>query len=75
MNKKKETATIEINRIRVVLAEKNMQQKDLAALVNKTPGTITRICSNKSQPTLKLLREIALALDVNIKELLLDTKK
>jgi putative transcriptional regulator len=72
--KKREKSIIEINRIRVVLAEKNMQQKDLAELVKKAPGTITRICSNKSQPTLKLLREIALALDVNIKDLLLNTK-
>ncbi|MBI2271097.1 MAG: helix-turn-helix transcriptional regulator [Bacteroidetes bacterium] len=74
MAKKKEKGIVEINRIRVVLAEKNISQKDLAEMVNKAPGTITRICSNKNQPTLKLLREIALALDVNIKELLYDTK-
>lgn len=75
MAKKKEKNAIEINRIRVVLSEKNIQHKELAAMVKKAPGTITRICNNKSQPTLGLLREIALALDVNIKDLLNDTKK
>lgn len=75
MAKKKEKKIIEINRIRVVLFEKDIQQKELAAMVKKAPGTITRICNNKSQPTLGLLREIALALDVDITELLIHTKK
>lgn len=74
MTKKKDKISLEINRIRVVLAEKNISQKDLAKMVIKAPGTITRICNNKSQPTLKLLREIALALDVDITELLVHTK-
>lgn len=74
MAKKKDKISLEINRIRVVLAEKNISQKNLAKMVNKAPGTITRICNNKSQPTLKLLREIALALDVDITELLVHTK-
>jgi putative transcriptional regulator len=72
---KKKLEIIEINRIRVVLAEKNMSQKELAGLVGNTPQSITRICSNKSQPTLRMLRKIALALDVDIKDLLVSTKK
>ncbi len=65
---------IKINRIKVVLAEKEISQKSLAKMVNKAPNTITRICNNESQPKLGLLREIALALDVDIRELLIPTK-
>ena len=65
---------IKINRLKVILAEKDMSQKSLAELVGKAPNTITRICNNESQPTLKFLREIALALDVDIRELLVPTK-
>ncbi len=74
MAKKKAPEKIKINRIKVVLAEKEMSHKDLAAKVKKTPNTITRICNNESQPTLKLLRAIAFALDVDIRELLVSTK-
>lgn len=66
---------IRINRIKVVLAEKELSQKKLAELVKRTPNTITRICNNESQPTLKFLREIALALNVDIRELLVPTKE
>lgn len=62
-----------INRIKVVLAEKDISYKDLAAMVKKTPSSISRICNNDFQPTLKLLREIARALKVDIRELLIPT--
>lgn len=75
IEKKKAVEKIKINRIKVVLAEMDMSHKDLAELVRKAPNTITRICNNESQPTLKLLREIALVLDVDIKDLLISTKK
>ena len=65
---------IKINRLKVVLAEKEISQKRLAEMVGRAPNTITRICNNENQPTLKLLREIALALDVDIRELLVPTK-
>ena len=65
---------LKINRIKAVLAEKDIMHKDLAAMVGKTPSDITRICNNDFQPTLKLLREIAIALDVSICELLIDPK-
>ncbi len=75
MAKKKIIEKIKINRLKVVLAEKEMSHKDLAKKVKKTPNTITRICNNESQPTLKLLREIALALNIDIRELLIPTKE
>ena len=68
------TNKIKINRIKSILVEKDIAQKDLAKKVKRTPNTITRICNNDSQPTLKLLREIAIALGVDIRELLISTK-
>ncbi|MFZ5552902.1 MAG: helix-turn-helix transcriptional regulator [Bacteroidota bacterium] len=73
--KKRKKEKIRINRLRVILAEKEMTHKTLAKLAKKAPNTITRICNNESQPTLKLLREIALILDVDIRELLISTKQ
>ena len=66
---------IKINRIKAVLAEKDMSHKELATRVGVAPNSVTRICNNEFQPTLRLLREMALALDVDIRELLIATKE
>ena len=66
---------IKINRIKAVLAEKDMSHKELATRVGIAPNSVTRICNNEFQPTLRLLREMALALDVDIRELLIPTKE
>jgi transcriptional regulator with XRE-family HTH domain len=57
-----------------VLAEKDMSHKDFAKMMKKTPNTITRICNNEQQPSLKMLRAMAITLDVDISELLVPTK-
>lgn len=62
-----------MNRLKVVLADVNITQKALAEMVSVTPNTITRICNNENQPTIKLLRDIAIALEVNVQELLMPT--
>jgi len=69
------TKKIKINRLKVILAEKDISHKDFANMVSKTPNTISRICNNDTQPSLKFLREMAIALDVDISELLIRTKK
>ncbi|NOT74427.1 MAG: helix-turn-helix transcriptional regulator [Cyclobacteriaceae bacterium] len=66
---------VRINRLKAVLAEKDISHKDFAEMVKKTPNTITRICNNEQQPSLVVLREMAFALDVDISELLVPTKK
>lgn len=66
---------IKINRIKAVLVEKDMSHKELATRVGIAPNSVTRICNNEFQPTLKLLREMALALDVDIRELLIPTRE
>ena len=63
-----------LNRIRVVLAEKDRANKWLAKQLDVTPGTISKWCGNKMQPSLETLVEIAKALDVDVTELLNRTK-
>ena len=65
---------IKINRLKLVLAEMDINHKDFAKMVKKAPNTITRICNNEQQPSLKVLRDMAIALDVDISELLVPTK-
>jgi putative transcriptional regulator len=64
-----------INRIKAVLAEKDVSHKELAIRVGIAPNSVTRICNNEFQPTLKLLRDMALALDIDIRELLISTRE
>ena len=66
---------IKINRLKTVLADKDISHKQFAQMMKKTPNTITRICNNEQQPSLKFLRDMAIALDVDICELLVSTKK
>lgn len=66
---------IKINRLKVILAEKEMSQKDFAKKISFDPNTISRICNNEQQPTLRTLRKMALALDVDIRQLLIPTKE
>lgn len=64
-----------INRIRVVLAEKERKNIWLAEKLEVNPITVSKWCSNSSQPSLETLVDIAKALDVDISELLNKTKK
>lgn len=64
-----------LNRIKVVLVEKGKTGKWLAEEVGKTPCTVSKWCSNSIQPDLQTLDKIAKLLDVDVKELLNDTKK
>lgn len=68
-----EDEKVEINRIADVLHELRISQTELAERLNKPKQSINRYCTNSSQPTLKFLREIALALGVNVQELLVPT--
>ena len=64
---------VEINRIAEVLFELKISQTELADRLGKKKQVINRYCKNTGQPTLGFLREIALALGVNIQELLVPT--
>lgn len=64
----------DINRIKVVLVEKKRTNKWLAEELDKDPATVSKWCTNSSQPDLATLVRIAEKLDVDIKELLRSTK-
>ncbi len=63
-----------INRLKIVLAEREIAQKDFAEMLAVTPHTISRICNNDTQPSLRLLRKMALTLEIDIRELLIPTQ-
>ncbi len=59
-----------LNRIRVVLAEKDMTNKQLAELVGKDPAVVSKWVTNKTQPNVETLIQIANVLEVRVDELL-----
>lgn len=63
-----------INRLKAVLAEKQLTSKWLAERLRKSENTISKWCSNKVQPSLENLVEIARILDIDVKDLLVSTK-
>ena len=65
---------IMMNRIKAVLAESQLTNRWLATQMGKSENTISRWCSNKSQPSIIQLQEIANLLDVDIRQLLTTTK-
>lgn len=60
----------DINRLKVVLAEKKRTNKWLAEQLGKDPGTVSKWCTNTMQPNLETLVEIAKVLEVDTKDLL-----
>ena len=66
---------VKINRLKVVLVEKEKSGKWLADQLGKSTCTVSKWCSNTTQPDLQTLDRIAKLLDVNVKELLNDTEK
>ena len=64
----------DINRLKVVLAEKKRTNKWLAEQLGKAPGTVSKWCTNTMQPNLETLVEIAKALEVDVKDLLWSIK-
>jgi len=61
---------IVMNRIKVALVEKQKTNRWLAKQMGKSENTISRWCSNKSQPSISQLQEIANLLEVDIHSLL-----
>lgn len=59
-----------INRLKVVLAEKNKKGKWLAEQLGKNEATVSRWCSNTTQPSLEMLVKIAKILNAEAKDLI-----
>lgn len=60
----------DINRIKVVLVEKKKTSKWLAESLGKNPATVSKWCTNTSQPDLSTLTRIAQLLNVDTKDLI-----
>lgn len=62
--------TKDINRLKVVLAEKKRTNKWLAEQLGKDPATVSKWCTNTTQPSLETLVLISKALGIEPQELL-----
>lgn len=65
---------VKINRLKVVLVEKEKSGKWLAEQLGKSTCTVSKWCSNTTQPDLQTLDRIAKLLNVDVKNLLNDTE-
>ena len=59
----------DLNRLKVVLAEKKRTNKWLAEQLGVDPATVSKWCTNSAQPNLENLIEIAKCLEIDINEL------
>ena len=58
------------NRIKIVLAEKNLPNKYLAEKLCRDQATISKWVTNSAKPPLETLIHIAQCLDVDVKDLI-----
>lgn len=65
----------ELNRLKVVLVEKKKTARWLADKMGKDPATISKWCTNTSQPSIETLAEVAKLLEADIRDLLIPTTK
>ena len=68
------TDRLKLNRIKAVLAETGHTNKWLAEQLGKDPVTVSKWCTNSSQPDLQTLTRISEVLDINIRDLLVSNK-
>jgi transcriptional regulator with XRE-family HTH domain len=62
------------NRIKIVLAEKEQSAKWLADQLGKDKSTVSRWCTNDMQPSIETFYEIAKVLDIEVRELFVESK-
>lgn len=65
----------QLNRIKVVLVEQNRTAKRLSEQIGKKTCSVSRWCTNTSQPDLETLFRIAEVLNVDVRELIHVEKK
>lgn len=58
-----------LNRIKVMMAERMVTNKELGKMLGKDPATVSKWVTNTSQPTLENLIEIAKVLKCDIGDL------
>lgn len=60
---------LNINRLRVVLAEQNKTNRWLAEQLNVNEGTVSRWITNNKQPSIETFYKISTLLGIDIKDL------
>ena len=65
---------MKINKLKVILAEKEKTNKWLAEKLGKSEVTISRWCTNEVQPSVETMVQIAELLKIDIKKLLNSSK-
>ena len=60
----------DINRLKVVLAEQKRTNKWLAEQLGKDPATVSKWCTNTTQPNIETFIQIAKILEVTVEDLL-----
>jgi transcriptional regulator with XRE-family HTH domain len=63
-----------INRLKAILAESGKTNKWLAEQLGKDPVTISKWCTNTTQPDLPTLLKISDLLGIDIRELLISNR-
>ena len=69
------TQNKDYNRIKAVLADQKKTSKWLAEQLGKSENTVSRWCSNKIQPTIEILDQISILLNVDIRSLIRSNKE
>lgn len=64
-----------MNNIKLILEKKGLTQTWLAEKLGKSFNMVNSYAQNRRQPSVELLYQIAKLLDVDVKELLVSTKK
>ena len=62
--------TRDLNRLKVILAEKKRTNKWLAEQLGCAPTTVSKWCTNSSQPSLEMIERIANLLEIDYTELI-----
>lgn len=62
--------TRDLNRLKVILAEKKRTNKWLAEQLGCAPTTVSKWCTNSSQPSLEMIGRIANLLEIDYTELI-----
>ena len=60
----------DLNQLKLVLVKKKRTNKWLAEQLGKNEATVSRWCSNTSQPSLEMLMEIAAILQIDARQLI-----
>lgn len=63
-------ANKDLNRLKVILVEKKKSNLWLSKELGCSPTTVSKWCTNSSQPPLEMLMKMAKVLDVEIMELI-----